>query len=292
MGTCLVLGASGQIGRFLVPALLDDGHEVHALSRVARVARHARLHWLQGDLFASTPAVPDVDVVFSLGPLDGLAHWLESARIDARARVIAFGSMSADSKRDSADADERALAARLVEAERALAAVCAAQSRAWTVLRPTLVYGAGLDRSLTPIARFGRRWRVLPTLPAAGGLRQPVHAADLAEACLALWKRGVGMDRTYALGGGERLAFATILERLRVSLGVSCLGLPLPLGLLEAAWPLLGPLRSGGLPGRTALARLRHDLVADDAEARADFGWSPRGFAPQPETWGEAPGEY
>ncbi|HNR91783.1 MAG TPA: NAD-dependent epimerase/dehydratase family protein [Dokdonella sp.] len=292
MGACLVLGASGQIGRFLVPALLDDGHEVHALSRIARSARHPRLRWLQGDLHASAPDLPDISVVFSLGPLDGLARWLASARLDARARVIAFGSMSVDSKRDSADAGERVLAARLLEAERAVAVVCAAQSRAWTVLRPTLIYGAGLDRSLTPIARLGRRWHVLPALPAASGLRQPVHAADLAEACLALWKRGVGQDRTYALGGGERLAFATMLARLRASLGVPCLGIPLPLRALDVAWPLWGRLRSGGLPGRAALTRLRQDLITDDAEARADFGWSPRGFAPQPGTWDEVPDEY
>lgn len=291
MAVCLVLGASGQIGRFLVPALLGGGHEVVALSRIARDARHPCVRWLQADLGAAAPALPAFDAVFSLGPLAGLADWLAAARIAGRPRVIAFGSMSAQSKRDSADAGERALAARLVAAEEALAGTCDAQGSAWTVLRPTLIYGAGLDRSLTPLARFGRRWHVLPALPGAHGLRQPVHAADLADACLALWTRAAGARTTYALGGGERLAFATLLARVRASLGVPCLPLPLPAAVLAGAWPLLRRMAPGRLPA-AALARLRNDLVADDAPARADFGWQPRGFAPTPATWSAGEIEY
>lgn len=285
MAVCLVLGASGQIGRFLVPALLETGHDVFALSRSAREARHARLHWLRGDLIAAPPLLPALDAVFSLGPLDRLAPWIAVARPAGRPRVIAFGSMSALSKRDSIDAAERALAARLVDAEDALARTCEAQSLAWTVLRTTLIYGAGLDRSLTPIAGFGRRWRVLPSLPGARGLRQPVHAQDLAAACLALWRQDVGARTRYALGGGERLAFADLLARVRSSLGVSCLGVPLPVAVLATAWPLLHQLSAGRLPGAAAVARLGVDLVADDAPARRDFGWDPRGFAPTPSTW-------
>ena len=48
---------------------------------------------------------------------------------------------------------------------------------AGTIFRPTLIYGTGRDRSLAPIARFARRWRVLPLPVGARGLRQPVHAA-------------------------------------------------------------------------------------------------------------------
>ena len=64
--------------------------------------------------------------------------------------------------------------------------VAAERGIACTVFRPTLIYGAGTDRSLAPIARFARRWRVLPVPLGANGLRQPVHARDLAAACVAV----------------------------------------------------------------------------------------------------------
>ncbi len=284
MPTCLVLGASGAIGCHLVPRLLAAGHDVIALSRVARHARDPRLRWVQADIHARAPALPRVDAIFSLGPLDGLAAWLATLDGGADSRVIAFGSMSLLSKRASADAGERALAARLAAGEQALAEAAAARGMAWTLFRPTLIYGSGLDRSLSPLARFGRRWRVFPRLPAATGLRQPVHAEDLALACLAAWNAPASHARTYALGGGERLAFAAMLERVRAALGVPAVGLPLPLGVAAA---LARSARALGLPapGATAFVRLREDLVADDGAARADLGWSPRAFHPEPSAW-------
>jgi nucleoside-diphosphate-sugar epimerase len=283
MAVALVLGASGAIGRFLLPCLLGAGHDVVAVSRVARAAGDPRLRWIAGDLDGALAVPPAPDLIFSLGPLDAFARWFARMPVAGAPRVIAFGSMSIDSKRESADAGERALVARLHEAERMLVASADARGCAWTLLRPTLIYGAGVDRSLTPIARFAQHWRVFPRIAAARGLRQPVHADDLAAACIAVLDRPRTAGATYALGGGERLPFATMLERVRASLPVRTLPLPVPLGASRA---LLGVARAAGLRvGSAAIDRLARDLVADHAAAVADFGWSPRGFHPDARAW-------
>ena len=90
--------------------------------------------------------------------------------------------MSAETKSASPDLAERALAETLRKAEQRLLRSAAARGIACTLLRPTLIYGGGPDRSLVPIARLALRWRVLPIPLGASGLRQPVHAADLAGA--------------------------------------------------------------------------------------------------------------
>ena len=286
MPVSLVLGASGAVGRFLVPRLLADGHRVIALSRESRSSIDTRLHWVRGDLGGALPALPAVDAIFSCGPLDLAAQWFAGGA--PAARIMAIGSMSAVTKRDSRDARERALAARLQGAEQCLIDAAEARGCAWTLLRPTLIYGAGIDRSLTPLARFGLRWHVLPRVAAAGGLRQPVHAQDLAAACLQVFADPACAGRIYALGGGEQLAFATLLERIRRSLPTFVLPVP-------AALPLLRVLaRFGtriGLPaaGAGVLDRLAEDLVVDDSAARAAFGWSPRGFHPDAATWKPVP---
>jgi nucleoside-diphosphate-sugar epimerase len=288
MTVSLVAGASGAIGRFLLPRLLAAGHEVIALSRVARTSADPRLRWIVGDLDRAASGLPACDAVFSLGPLDAFARWFAGGAIDGRPRVVAIGSMSLETKRDSPDAGERALAARLDAAERGLRAAAEARGSACTLLRPTLIYGAGLDRSLSPIARFAQRWRVFPRLPAATGLRQPVHADDLAAACLAVAGSARAAGRTYALGGGERLAFDAMLARVQASLPVRTLPLPLPLAPVRGAFALT---RAVGLhpPHAAALARLRKDLLADDAAAAADFAWSPRAFRPDAAAWRPAP---
>jgi len=234
------------------------------------------VQWTIADLrHAPDPGV--VDVAFSCGPLDAFADWFERSGVRA-ARVVALGSLSIDSKRDSPDPAEREVARRLADAECRLQAAAAARGCAWAVLRPTLVYGAGLDRSLTPLVRRARRWRVFPRIDARG-LRQPVHADDLAMACIAVAREPRCAGRIYALGGGERLPFGQMLARVRESLPFATVALPLPPPLLRAARSL-APRRLHG-----ALARLEQDLVADDAAARADFGWAPRAFRPDARCW-------
>lgn len=284
----LVVGASGAVGRFLLPRLLDAGHEVLAVSRGARPSTDARLRWEIGNLEAALPLLPPLQAIFSLGPLDAFARWFARTELAGAPRVIALGSMSVETKRASDDATERALAQRLHVAERTLAAAATARGCAWTVLRPTLIYGAGVDRSLTPIAHFARRWHVFPRVRAARGLRQPVHADDLAAACCALLARASTAGRSYALGGGEQLAFGTLLERVRASLATWCVQLPIPLGMASA---FAGAAAAAGLPapGAAAIKRLTCDLIVDHAAAIADFDWAPRAFHPSAATWETTP---
>src|SRR6185437_9192860 len=105
----------------------------------------------------------------------------------------------------------------VVAGRAAPAAACRGRRRvAWTILRPTLVYGAARDKSLTPLARRATRWRVFG-LPAGSGLRQPVHAADIsAEVLRAL--DGGARGRVLQIGGGERLTASAMFERVRASL--------------------------------------------------------------------------
>lgn len=284
MTACLLFGASGMVGSRLLPRLREARIEVIAVSRQPRPAQ-AGVHWLQADLHAPLAPPAGVDAIISCGPLDAFARWHAQAR-PAATRVVALGSMSLDSKRTSADAAERALAARLQAAEDELFASAAALGASALVLRPTLIYGSGQDRSLARIARFARRWRMYPRLYGATGLRQPVHADDLALACTTLLGMPELSRRSYPLGGGERLSCAQMIERTCVSLGIGCLPIPLPVELLGSALAarLARAMGWGTLPA-AVLARLREDLVADHGEAERDFGWAPRLFEPAAADW-------
>jgi nucleoside-diphosphate-sugar epimerase len=274
--TVLVFGGSSQIGRYLLPRLLARGETVVAISRRARPAQPG-LEWLAGQLPDAVPALAPVSAIVSFGPLQPFARWLAAAAPAGAPRVIATSSMSAQSKADSAVPAERALAQLLREGEAELAAACERLGCAWTVLRPTLIYGAGLDKSLTPIAQRAMRLRLFP-LPAGRGLRQPVHADDIAQAVLAALDHAEAAGHVLALGGGERLSAGEMFARVRASLPVRTLPLPLPAWLLR-----LGRL---GLPRlRGPLTRLETDLVADNTELRRRLGIIPRPFQPGPGCW-------
>jgi nucleoside-diphosphate-sugar epimerase len=289
MPVSLVFGASGAIGRFLAPRLLAAGHEVVAVSREPRASRHSGLRWIAGDLPSRMPALPECSAIVSLGPLDAFAEWFAENRVEGHPRIVAIGSMSAEVKQASTDPSERAVAGRLIRAERMLAETADSRGCASTVLRATLIYGAGLDRSLTPLVDLARRWRVFPYVFDARGLRQPVHAEDLAKACAKLTTAPATPRLVYAVGGGERIAFARMLTRVRESLAFGTLALPLPFAFARAGAGIARRLPAYRAASAAALERMNEDLVVDHAAAVADFGWSPRDFQPDSNAWTPPP---
>lgn len=278
MRSALIFGGSGQIGQPLLHRLRQEGWQLTALSRAPQ-GDAPGLRWLRGDL-ATLPVLPArVDAIFSCGPLDAFARWYAGSRIEA-ARVIAFGSTSVATKGDSHDPHERDLAARLRAGEDAMFAAAHARDAVATMLRPTLVYGAGRDATLTRIAALARRYRAFPLPRGACGLRQPVHVEDLADAAWRAIDAPPTFARGYDLPGGETLAYREMVARVLASLRPSPKLIALPAPLFQAA---LLAARVGGRAdgfGDAAVRRMREDLVFDASPARRDFGYRARVFAP------------
>jgi nucleoside-diphosphate-sugar epimerase len=277
MKHALVFGGSGQIGRPLLSRLLHDGWRVTALSRQSQHERTG-LTWLRGD-FAALPMLPvQVDVILSCGPLDAFADWYGRAPVECD-RVIAFGSTSVEVKRGSADPRERDVAQRLRAGEEGVLATAARRSAQATLLRPTLIYGAGRDATLTRIARLAQRWGRFPLPRNALGRRQPVHVDDLAAAAFAALSSPASYGQTYALPGGETLAYRDMVRRVLAVLQPPAKLIELPSPLFNLALAAAKFAGGTGL-GEAAVQRMRADLVFDDAPARRDLGYAPRAFRP------------
>lgn len=274
----VVIGASSQIGHFLLQRLSQTRTAVLAVSRRGHAGQALDgVEWIRADLPHLALLQQPVEAMASFGPMDRVAEWLAQQQRAPMPKLVTTSSMSVLSKRDSAETDERELAQRLATGEQALIAQCERLGIDWLILRPTLIYGAGLDRSLTPIAQRALRWRVFP-VPMANGLRQPVHADDIARAVQVAFGLPRLGGRVLQIGGGERLPYREMFMRVRASLPRSTVCLPLPMGMMRWLARCLPRIRG-------PVSRLQQDLAADNRELIQILGVQPRPFRPDAQTW-------
>ena len=272
----LVLGATSLIGRFALPRLQAMGIEHVALSRTAP----NEPGWVRADLWEPGLAerLPVCPTVLSLSPIWHLPPALQALKARGMRRLVAFSSTSVITKAASPDAYEQGMVRRLAEGETAVRDFCAVNGVAWTLLRPTLIYAEGHDQNVTRLARMIRKLGFLPLAGRGEGLRQPVHADDLAAAAIAAASSAAAENETYELPGGDTLTYRVMAQRVFEGMGRKPAIVAVPQGLWRLAFTLARPL----LPGATAQmgARMSEDLTFDGALATRDFGWNPRAFHP------------
>lgn len=279
-----VFGAHSQIGYFLLPALVGSGHRVLALSRgepPGSWGEEPGVAWLRYSAEALPEVLagaPQLRSVVHIGPLGTLAALVPALAARGVRRVIGFSSTGRFYKEESGDPREREVIASLVRGEEEIAAQCGRHGVEWTVFRPTLIYGCGMDKSITFIAGVIRRFGLFPLVGGGRGLRQPVHAADLARACLLAMENPATFGKAYNLSGGNTLSYRDMVSEVFRGLGRSprLPDIPLPLFRLGLGMARLLP-RFRHLSPEMA-SRMNVDMCFDHAEARRDFGYEPRPF--------------
>ena len=288
-----VLGATSFVGQSLLARLQTPSlnasaaktatsvfSPVFAFSRRAAppsaITAAAGIHWQRLPVSPRTwqTSIPHWIAVCPLWAVPEHFPLLEAA--GAR-RLVALSSTSRFTKRDSAAASERAIAARLAAAEDQVLDWARTRGIAATILRPTMIYDGIHDQNVARIARFIRRFGCYPVAGAAVGLRQPVHADDVATACESALQCD-GLHETYEISGGETLTYREMVGRIFAWLERPPRLVTLPLPLVRAAGTLVR-LLPGLESVPTMAARMNEDLVFDHGAATRDFGFHPRAFS-------------
>jgi uncharacterized protein YbjT (DUF2867 family) len=223
----LLTGATGVVGGELLPALLNDGHQVRVLVRDPRKLGEHRVdvQITLGDLrdpLSIRHAMRGVDTVIHLAAtirdqpggtieeLNGLAT-LRLLRLAERAgtsRFVFFSAMGATGFQRTRFFRSKALAEHAVRQS----------PLRTTVFAPSIVYRPG-DPWITLLKRLS----LLPAVPVSGdGLAryQPIWARDVAR-CVASAINGShqSTDGRYELAGPEVLSYDDIVERVLEATG-------------------------------------------------------------------------
>jgi nucleoside-diphosphate-sugar epimerase len=211
------------------------------------------------------------------------------------AAVVACSSSSVLTKRFAANRSDRRLVERLSEAETSVEASAQEAGIPCHILRPTLIYGqAGSygDRNLSRLIHWMGRLPLLP-IPADTGLRQPIHARQLAAVALHLADNAGGGPARVAIGGDTCLSYAAMLQQLQRAAALvdpqhpasRCRLLPLPNRLFQL---LAAPLLPLSAKGFEAVLRIQANL-GPFAKAHELLGVEPEAFPVSPLAMGNRP---
>ncbi len=277
----LVLGARSQVGHFLIPRLINAGYLITATSRKkVQSAAIREIEWRELDLSSEDEFIllEDIANVISLAPI-----WLLTSRISELAgqgmrRLIFFSSTSRFTKLESSHEGDRDLAKRLAESEERLIEECRRHNIAWTLFRPTMVYGCGMDRNIFSIAGFIRHFGCFIMAGEGKGCRQPVHADDLADACLKALENEHTYHQEYNLSGGETLTYTQMVRLIFGLLGRKprmCFVNRSLMNTVTSITSLLPGLRH---VTPAMIGRMEEDFCFDHSRAVEDFSYAPRGF--------------
>jgi nucleoside-diphosphate-sugar epimerase len=152
------------------------------------------------------------------------------------------------------------------EAEQVLHRVAVETGLEVVIVRPPLVYGAGVKGNFVQMLNVLFRNIPLP-FASVRNLRSLVYVENLVDALIVCVIHPAASGQTYLISDGEDISTPDLLRQLGAAMGHPARFLPCPSALLKLA---------GRLVGKSAqVDRLLGSLQIDSSKIRRELGWRP-----------------
>lgn len=274
----LITGATGLPGSFFMKRLADakPQGEVHCLIRPTSDRSFLDSLGLKLTYHIGDSSTAETwDKILSQNTFQTIIHLVQLRQVPTildslnqakqTPRLIIIGTTGVYSKYNEYSAEYR-------EAENYLEQY----SGCYCLLRPTMIYGSPKDKNLHKLIKFCHRYGFFPVFGSGDNLLQPIHADDIAQALLTVWKYP-NIAGIYDLSGASIVTFRELLSLVGKLLNkpVRQLSLPLNLGIgmataLEKVLGEKSPVR------REQILRLQEDKAYPHDAAQRDLNFQPR----------------
>ena len=270
-----VTGALGFVASRLIPQLTARG------ARVLAVVRPPREQAARAALPGAEPRPAELSEPSTLPGAfrgaDTIVHLAGLALVPAMLPAVVADGVRAGVFVSSAGVHTK-LVSSGADAKRAGEAALRASPLAYTILRPSMIYGTPRDRNMARLLGWLARWPLVPAPLGGVTPQQPVHVDDLVAAIVASLERPAAARREYDVGGPEPIALRDVVREAARALGRPAWVVPVPLAPAHAAAVLARRLRLPFPVRPEQVLRLAESKAVDIGPARADLGFSPRPF--------------
>ncbi len=293
----LITGSSGFVGRHLVQTLLADGQELICPQRSHRQLAHCycptvgdidgQTQW--GNLFdevhtvihcaarvhvmndtASSPIAAfravNVDGTLALArqaALAGVTHFIYLSSVKVNGESTPKGKPFDENSPCFA---EDAYGISKLEAELALRELSETSGMAITIIRPPLIYGAGVGANFLSMLRWVKKQWPLP-LGSIHNQRSFVFVKNLTHFIARCVQNPRAYQEVFFVTDGQDLSTTELLQTAARALGVPSRLLPFPSLLIRIAAILLGK--------KSIADRLCLSLQVNSSKARIRLDWTP-----------------
>ncbi len=264
-----------MLGGALLRLLLAGGHETRCLVRAdspnASRLDGERVEVIRGDAAREEDlyrALEDTDAFLHVAGIEYAPSVVGAASRAGVERILVVGSTSAH----SAYAFRSGPKLRMEELVRE-------SGLAWTIVRPTMIYGSELDRNVHRLLRFLDRSPFFPVFGSGTNLWQPVYHEDCARGVFEALERPASVRRSYDLPGAEPLTYLDLVKTAAAALGRSPHIVRLPIEPVLRALAAAERLRLPLPIDSGQVRRLREDKAYPYERARIDLDYAPRPFS-------------
>lgn len=148
---------------------------------------------------------------------------------------------------------------------------------AWTIFRPSLIYGAG-DRSIRVLSNIVRRAPLIPVLGNGQTKIQPVAVENVAQAFVRAMRSDVTVGKTYDLVGPHAFTWNELYDKLMHHRGVCKPKLHLPLSLARIQGAVFEKFSKYPPLNREQVIMAQEDNAGDPAPAARDLALHQESF--------------